>query len=42
MGQTLYIEDCGGDNDIGEVEDVSEAEILASQESSGIIIFKGQ
>ena len=42
MGQTLCIEDCGCDNDIGEVEDVSEAEILASEESSGTRIFRGQ
>ena len=39
MGQTLYI---SGDNDIGEEEDVSKAEILASEESSGTRIFRGQ
>ena len=43
-GQTFYVEDVGGDNDVdGEEEDVSEANILvskASKPSAGARIFR--
>ena len=44
-GQTFYVEDVGGDDDVdGEEEDVSEANILvseASKPSAGARIFRG-
>ena len=44
-GQTFYVKDVGGDDDVdGEEEDVSEANILASEASklsAGARIFKG-
>ena len=44
-GQTFYVEDVGGDDDVdGEEEDVSEANILvseASKLSAGARIFRG-
>ena len=44
-GQTFYVEDVGGDDDVdGEEEDVSEANFLvseASKPSAGARIFRG-
>ena len=44
-GQTFYVEDVGGDDDVdGEEEDVSEANILVSEASklfTGARIFRG-